>query len=227
MYKRGKTMGATVSISSELKELWPMTVLGILEYTASVERSDISLLSAFDGTVTELSAAYTLESIGENPHIAATRSAYKAFGKSSHEYRNAAEAMLRRVAKGNGLYHINNVVEINNLISISSGYSIGSYDAAQLVGPIELRIAPEGVHYDGIGKSSVNIGRLPVLYDTAGAFGNPSSDSQRAMIKPGKRNVMSVIYSFDGTEELKHWMERYAEELHRHLRITSIESYIV
>lgn len=220
-------MGITISVSPELKEQWPAAALGILEYTAQVERSDTGLLSAFDGTVTALSEAYTLESIGKNPHIAATRQAYKAFGKSPHEYRNAAEAMLRRVAKGNGLYHINNVVEINNLISISSGYSIGSYDTAQLVGPVELRIAPEGAHYDGIGKSSVNIGHLPVLYDGEGAFGNPSSDSQRAMIKPGKRDIISVLYSFDGTEELKHWMERYAEELHRYLHITSIESYIV
>ena len=114
-------MGTTVTISSELKGLWPATALGVLKYTASVDRSDTSLLSAFDGMVTELSVAYTLESIGKNPHIAATRQAYKALGKSPHEYRNAAEAMLRRVAKGSGLYHINNVVEINNLMSISSG----------------------------------------------------------------------------------------------------------
>ena len=76
---------------------------------------------------------------------------------------DAAEAMLRRIVKGNGLYRINNVVDINNLISVSSGYSIGAYDMAQLEEFVQLRCAEDGCHYDGIGKSSVNIGHLPVL----------------------------------------------------------------
>ncbi|MFQ9411453.1 MAG: phenylalanine--tRNA ligase beta subunit-related protein [Evtepia gabavorous] len=75
-----------------------------------------------------LAQQYTLDTIAKHPHIAATRQAYKALGASPHEHRNAAEAMLRRVVKQAGLYHINNVVEVNNLISISSGYAIGSYD---------------------------------------------------------------------------------------------------
>lgn len=220
-------MNKVISISSELKELWSDTALGILEYEINVMSSDAELLQNFDSKISQLSETYALDTITKNPHIAATRLAYKAFGKSPHEYRNAAEAMLRRIVKGNGLYHINNVVEINNLISVSSGYSIGSYDTAQLTDFIELRIAPEGTHYDGIGKSSVNISHLPVLYDEWGAFGNPTSDSQRAMIRPGKRIVMSVIYSFDGKDSLKTWMEQYAKELHQQLGVTNIETWIV
>ena len=96
-------------------------------------------------------------------------------GKVSHEYRNAAEAMLRRLVKGSGLYRINNVVDINNLVSVSSGYSIGSYGISELHGPVTLRQAPEDTHYAGIGKDSVNIGFLPVLYDDEG----PSKSNQR------------------------------------------------
>lgn len=216
-----------ISISSELKALWPDTALGILQYEALVVPSDVALLQKFDGKIAQLSEMYALDSIAKNPHIAATRLAYKALGKSPHEYRNAAEAMLRRVVKGNGLYHINNVVELNNLISVSSGYSIGSYDTARLSGDIELRAAPEGAHYEGIGKSSVNIGHLPVLYDAEGPFGNPTSDSQRAMIQPGERTVLSVLYSFDETGELEAWMERYAKELYQHLGVKNIEAWIV
>lgn len=220
-------MNKVIAISTELKELWPDTTLGILEYEVDVIPSSAELLQYFDSKISQLSETYALDTIVKNPHIAATRLAYKAFGKSPHEYRNAAEAMLRRIVKGNGLYHINNVVEINNLISVSSGYSIGSYDASQLSDFIELRVAEDGAHYEGIGKSSVNIGRLPVLYDEWGAFGNPTSDSQRAMIRPGKRTVVSVIYSFDGKDSLKTWMEQYAKELHQQLGVTNIETWIV
>ncbi|BAE82908.1 B3/B4 domain-containing protein [Desulfitobacterium hafniense] len=168
------------SISDELVSLCPGAALGVLFYKAAVMPSTPKLISLFDDTITTLAKDYSTETIAQNPHIAATRQAYKALGKSPHDYRNAAEAMLRRIVQGKGLYRINNIVEINNLISISSGYSIGSYDTKQLQGNLELRRAEKGTHYDGIGKSAVNIEYLPTLYDQSGPFGNPSSDSRRA-----------------------------------------------
>lgn len=70
----------------------------------------------------------------------------------------------------------------NNLISISSGYAIGSYDLDQLQWarwswPVPRR----GPWYEGIGKGSLSIAHMPVLTDDLGPFGNPSSDSRRAM----------------------------------------------
>ena len=181
------------SISEEVRSVCPGAALGILHYKANVEPSSPALLQAFDATLARLAAEYQMDTIAKNPHIAATRSAYKALGKSSHEYRNAAEAMLRRVVKQSGLYHINNIVEVNNCISVSSGYSIGSYDTGCLQGDVELRRAPEETHYPGIGKGSVNIGCLPVLYDAEGPFGNPTSDSRRAMIQEGERDIVSQL----------------------------------
>ena len=220
-------MEKSIFVSPELKNLWPSTALGILSYKVEVIPSSPELLQEFEATISRLSEEYTLDTITKNPHIDATRRAYKALGKSPHEYRNAAEAMLRRVVKGSGLYHINNVVEINNLISISSGYSIGSYDLSALVPAVELRQAEEGAHYDGIGKSSVNIGHLPVLFDAKGPFGNPTSDSRRAMIQPGKRNVMSVLYAFDGARGLSIWLEEYAKKLAQFCGVTQVDSFIV
>ena len=116
----------TFTISPAIKQCWPETALGLLLYQVQVAPSSPQLLAQFDQTVASLAQQYTLDTIAKHPHIAATRQAYKALGASPHEHRNAAEAMLRRVVKQAGLYHINNVVEVNNLISISSGYAIGS-----------------------------------------------------------------------------------------------------
>ena len=55
----------------------------------------------------------------------------------------------------------------------------------------------------------MNIGCLPVLYDAQGAFGNPTSDSRRAMITDGVRRIMTVIYSFAPREELERAVEEY------------------
>ena len=204
-----------ITISEEVKTLCPGTALGILHYTALVQPSSPELLDAFEAAVRELAGQYEMSAIAKNPRIAATRQAYKALGKSPQEYRNAAEAMLRRVVKNTGLYHINNIVEINNLISITSGYSIGSYDAGGLTPPIELRRAEDGAHYGGIGKGSINIEHLPVLYDALGPFGNPTSDSRRAMIQEGEREIISVLYAFDGPEPLRPWLQQYADALER------------
>lgn len=200
-----------ISISPEIRARCPEAALGILRYDAEVSPSSPALLEVFEAALQDLAKRYTLETIAQIPHIAATRRAYKALGKSPHEYRNAAEAMLRRIVKNNGLYHINNVVEINNLISVSSGYSIGSYDTSRLQGGVSLERAGEGAHYEGIGKASVNIEFLPTLCDDLGPFGNPTSDSQRAMIREGRRNVVSVLYAFDGAEGLRPWLERFAQ----------------
>lgn len=200
------------SISEEIRRLWPDTVLGIVRYKARIAPSGEALLTAFDQTVSQLAAKYDMPDIAQLPHVQSTREAYKALGKSPTEYRCAAEAMLRRIAKGNGLYRINNCVEVNNIISVRSGYSIGSYDLKNLDGDVELLRAPDGAHYPGIGKGSVNIEHLPVLYDASGAFGNPTSDSQRAMLNEGDCEVAMVIFSFDDAAGLNPWLEQ-AQEL--------------
>ena len=216
-----------LSISQEILSRCPQAALGVLQYDAQVEPSSAALLEVFDRAIDELSARYTLGDIAQIPHIAATRQAYKALGKSPHEYRNAAEAMLRRIVKSNGLYHINNVVEINNLISVSSGYSIGSYDVSQLQGDVILARAGEGVHYEGIGKASVNIEYLPTLCDALGPFGNPTSDSQRAMIQKGRRSILSVLYAFDGKGDLELWLDRFSQLLRQWCGVDTVETRIV
>lgn len=216
-----------IQINSELKERWGNTCLGILIYSAKVEESSSELLELFQKSIDELNNQYLMPDIVNIPHIQSTRNAYKAFGKSPSEYRNAAEAMLRRIVKGNGLYHINNVIEINNLMSITTGYSIGSYDTESISEPIELRRAPDTEKYQGIGKEGVNIEHLPTLYDKQNAFGNPTSDSTRTMVKVGNHNIMSVIYSFDGESDLQKVMDRYCELLRRYCSVDKIDIMLV
>ena len=215
------------SIDTEIKSLCPNATLGILTYSVTVEKSSDNLLKKFNSTVSELENKYATEDIVKINHIYTTREAYKALGKSPSSYRNASEAMLRRIVKGKGLYNINNVVEINNIISVSSGYSIGSYVLDCVSEDLTLKRDPDGENYDGIGKSSVNIEHLPTLYDEAGPFGNPTSDSQRAMIKEGKRKVASIIYSFDGSEDLEKWMAEFKALLTEFTDAKDIETLIV
>lgn len=201
--------------------------MGIIRYRAQIQPSSEALLAEFDGHIAQLADKYDMPDIAQLPHVQSTREAYKALGKSPTEYRCAAEAMLRRIAKGNGLYHINNCVEVNNIISVLSGYSIGSYDLKNLKGDVELRRAPDGEHYPGIGKGSVNIEHLPVLFDDEGAFGNPTSDSRRAMLNEGDCEIAMVIFSFDGTSGLKPWINQGIDLLKTHCSAEILETLMV
>jgi DNA/RNA-binding domain of Phe-tRNA-synthetase-like protein len=217
-----------ITISNEIKKHIPHSKLGILRYKMNVNKSTPELLGYFESVIKEIEKKYEMTDIAKITHIKETREAYKALGKSPSQYRNASEAMLRRIVKGNGLYTINNAVEINNLISVLSGYSIGTYDMEKLAGYIELRRAPEGERYQGIGKAEVNIANLPVLYDEEGPFGNPTSDSHRAMMKNGEREVISLIYSFNREkDELKKWLERYRELLQTYAEAVDVTIGIV
>src|SRR5690606_6697174 len=141
-----------------------------------------------------VAAAHDEGTLQGNAAIAAARRAYKAFGKDPSRYRPAAEALMRRVALGKGMYRVNNVVDTSNLVSMTTGISIGAYGAGTLRPPLTFRKGREGELYEGIGRGSLNIADLPVLADEAGAFGSPTSDSARSMITPETMGVLMVLF---------------------------------
>jgi DNA/RNA-binding domain of Phe-tRNA-synthetase-like protein len=219
-----------IRISEEVKSLVPTCVLGVIRYEALIEKSSNELTEYFDSVMDKIGSEHVTKDIADMPHIRPTRAAYKALGKDPHSYRGAAEQMLRRVILKKGLYHVNNAVDINNIISVKSGYSIGSYDVSAIEGDAVLCRAPEGTHYKGIGKDDYeyNVEFLPAFFDDIGCFGNPSSDSQRTMLKNGKREVIFVFYAFDGKDGLDYWMdetERLFKEYSKDYK--TIEKYIV
>jgi DNA/RNA-binding domain of Phe-tRNA-synthetase-like protein len=130
--------------------------------------------------------------------VVATRAAYRALGKDPSRYRPSAEALLRRLGQGKGLFRVNNVVDTNNLVSLRTGFSIGSYDRSRLDGPLALRRGRAGESYAGIGRGLLNLEGLPVLADRLGPFGSPTSDSERSMIGPGTAALLMVVYGFGG-----------------------------
>ena len=206
-----------ISIDDSLRVLSD-AALGILTCKADVFDSSAEQLTEFDGLIKTLEEKYSeLPLITQNSHVAATRAAYKTLGKDPSKYRNSAEAMLRRISKKNGLYRVNNAVDVNNMISIESGYSLGSYDLAAVRGKIVWKRSPDGEKYQGIGKDVLNIEHLPALYDDLGIFGNPTSDSRRTMIENGRgRELLYVIYAFDGADDLPRWLDKTADLLEKH-----------
>ena len=156
---------------------------------------------------------YRLDGVNKIKTIAETREAYKKLGNDPNRYRPSADSLVRRIVKGMGIYYINNVVDILNLISIQSGFSIGGYDSLAISGNIELSIGKEGEPYNGIGRGGLNITNLPVLRDSTGAFGTPTSDSERTMIKDTTHDILFVFFDFGCNSSLKKYLMKSAELL--------------
>src|SRR6476646_2687341 len=205
-----------ISIHPALKALAPDLVLGCISARVSVEKHNEELWREIDRYLSHLSSTIKPEQINSIPQIAAMRQAYKALGKDPSRYRGSAEALLRRVLQGKGLYLINSVVDINNLVSLESLNPAGTYDLEKITPPIELRIGAAGESYKGIGKDLINIESLPVFADAAGPFGSPTSDSERAMVSLETRKILMVVFSFAGPQGLERWMQRADELLRRY-----------
>jgi DNA/RNA-binding domain of Phe-tRNA-synthetase-like protein len=220
-------MPPEVSIHHALKALVPNLALGCVSAQVAVEKHNEALWREIDQHLAHLAATIKPEQINTVPQIAAMRSAYKALGKDPSRYRGSAEALLRRVLSGKGLYQINSVVDINNLVSLESLNPSGTYDLEKITSPIELRIGAAGESYKGIGKDLINIESLPVFADAVGAFGSPTSDSERAMVRLETRKVLMVIFSFMGPEGLERWVERASELLGRYCSGEGIETFLV
>ena len=202
-----------ISIHPELKRAVPALTLGCVCATVKVEKHNEQLWVEINRRLVHLTANFKPEQISAIPQIAAMRSAYKTLGKDPSRYRGSAEAPLRRVLSGKGLYQINNVVDINNLVSLESFQPLGSYDLDRTTGAIELRIGGAGETYKGIGKDEINIESLPVFADASGPFGSPTSDSERAMVRPETRRILMAVFSFAGPERMDFWISRCRELL--------------
>ena len=184
-----------IAIDNSVKEKVESIRLGCLVYDVDVKEKNEELWKKLDDEVfPQLISAIAEKGISGIENVSLSKKAYKSLGKDPNRYRVSSEALYRRIKQGKGLYQINTVVDVNNLISLETGFSVGSYDLKNIKGDIILRKGTEEENYKGIGKDDINIENLPVLADSEGAFGSPTSDSTKAM----------VTLNSEKTERIKH-----------------------
>jgi DNA/RNA-binding domain of Phe-tRNA-synthetase-like protein len=201
--------------------------LGIIASKICCHPSKKKLQSVIEKQVLAVQSGYRLDEVNKIEIIAETRRAYKKTGGDPNRYRPSADSLIRRIVKGMGIYHINNVVDVLNLVSVQSGYSIGGYDLQAIISSIELGIGREGEPYTGIGRGELNIMNLPVLRDKLGAFGTPTSDSQRTMIQETTKEIIFVFYDFGYNGALEGFLSKCSELLTAHCSAEKLSADIL
>lgn len=198
---------------------------------ADVENGPVSdeLRQEMERLTSSIASLYEVGDVNKRPPIAATRKAYKTFGKDPNRYRPSQEQLMRRVVRGLGLYNVNALVDTGNLLSLSTGWSVGVFDRDRIVGDvIRLGVGEEGEPYEGIGRGPLNIAGMPVIRDAEGGFGTPTSDHERTRTELSTRRVSVTMHIFDSREADLPAIEAMLEDLFmRHCHAEGLKTIVV
>lgn len=202
-----------IQFEQEFINKWPDIKLGCIECDVNVKKLDENLWDEIRRQCQTIQNKIHIKDISKIAAISSSRKVYKILGKDPARYRLSAEALMRRIVKGNELYQINNVVDLVNMASLVSGFSIGGYDADRIVQPVELGIGKHNEPYCAIGKGELNIEYLPVLRDREGAFGSPTSDSERTCVTEKTKRFLMVYFGFGSHNILQHELNQASKLL--------------
>lgn len=217
-----------VKIGDELKAKNNIMALGVLECNVQNTQFDEGLWKEISDLTNEIRTSQTPDSIKDHPQILATRKMYATCGKDPSRYRPSAEALMRRIVKGQDLYQISTLVDLVNLISLRTGYSIGGFDVDKMEGNnVEAGIGREGEAYNGIGRGPLNIACLPVLRDAKSGFGTPTSDEERTAMSLNTTHFLMVINAYDGNALLPEILKYSERLLKQYANAQNIETQII
>src|SRR3954469_13248792 len=127
-------------------------------------------------------ARFEPESLSSHPTVAAVRSLFRAAGCDPTRYRPSAEALLRRVLKGEDLPAIHPLVDLNNCLSVELAVPSCAAAEGSFASPVVLRAGRPGETFDSL-RGPFNLEGKPLLADDQGPFGTPITDSQRVKVQ--------------------------------------------
>ncbi|MCX4510577.1 phenylalanine--tRNA ligase beta subunit-related protein [Streptomyces sp. NBC_01619] len=132
-------MPLTLTVSDEVRELVPGFTHLVVEVHGLVNGpSDEASSALLDEAARRLAERLGDRAPHEDPHMAAWREAYGAFGAKPSRTRNSAEALARRALTDAGLPRINLLVDAYNAISVAHLIPVGGEDLDRIQGGMRL-----------------------------------------------------------------------------------------
>ncbi|MFI8369404.1 B3/4 domain-containing protein [Streptomyces sp. NPDC085466] len=132
-------MPLKLTVSDEVRALVPgFTHLAIEARGLVNGPSDATSSALLDEAAARLAARLDGRTPDQDPHVAAWRAAYAAFGAKPSRTRNSAEALARRAAADGGLPRINRLVDAYNAISVAHLIPVGGEDLNRIEGGMRL-----------------------------------------------------------------------------------------
>jgi DNA/RNA-binding domain of Phe-tRNA-synthetase-like protein len=145
---------AMFAYDDAVAERYPTIRAGVIHATRLTNgRSSAELLDEYQAAQRAASDRLHTTAIADLPSIAAWRRAFTQFGAKPTQYRNAAEALLRRLAKHGDIPTISTLVDIGNLVSIRYTMPVAVFDLASVAGSITVRFATGNELFTDLGST--------------------------------------------------------------------------
>ncbi|MGW2638536.1 B3/B4 domain-containing protein [Streptomyces sp. NPDC001348] len=132
-------MTLTLTVADEVRALAPgFTHVAIEAHGLVGGPSTEASAALLDDAAHRLAARLDGRAPHEDPHMAAWREVYTAFGSKPSRTRNSAEALARRALSGAGLPRINLLVDLYNAVSVAHLIPVGGEDLDRVEGGMRL-----------------------------------------------------------------------------------------
>ncbi|MFJ9348022.1 B3/4 domain-containing protein [Streptomyces sp. NPDC101237] len=132
-------MTLTLTVSDEVRALAPgFTHLAVEAHGLVNGPSTEASAALLDDAARRLAARLDGRAPHEDPHMAAWRAVYTAFGSKPSRTRNSAEALARRALADGGLPRINLLVDLYNAVSVAHLIPVGGEDLDLVRGGMRL-----------------------------------------------------------------------------------------
>ncbi|RPF31335.1 B3/4 domain-containing protein [Streptomyces sp. TLI_185] len=132
-------MTLSLTVSEEVRALAPGFTHVAVEAHGLVNGPSTEESSALlDEAAARLTARLDGRAPHEDPHMAAWREIYTAFGSKPSRTRNSAEALAKRALSDAGLPRINLLVDLYNAISVAHLIPVGGEDTDRIQGGMRL-----------------------------------------------------------------------------------------
>ena len=118
--------------------------------------SPLELLEEYRAEQRTTSERLKATAIADLPQVAAWRRVFTGFGAKPTQYRNAAEALLRRLAKHGDIPAISTLVDIGNFVSIRYVMPVAVFDQADIAsGSTTVRFATGSELFTDLGSTDI------------------------------------------------------------------------
>lgn len=208
---------AIVTISEAVLQRIPKFKLGVIQYhNIAVSASPQMLRGRFHLFQEQLKLEFEGKKPADDASIREWRSIVKTFGTDPSRYRHSAEALLRRVIKGNFVQSVNSAVDATNLLSLQYKIPFGIYDQDKLAFPIQLDVGGGQDAYEALNGRDYHLANKLMLRDEKGPFGSPFVDSKRSSVSNQTANGLHIVYLLPtmGAEEAKKQLDAIAKLFH-------------
>lgn len=192
-------------ISSDIESRFPkLRVLAARVTNVKIRKQDAELEKFKNELINNIKRQYDLDSLRDVACFRAYRDFFWKIRVDPTKNRPAAEALIRRILRGENLPRINTLVDAYNLASIKTEIALAAFDADKLKGTLLMRIAEVGEEFMGIGMSKPMVlqgGEVVVSDEENLVAVYPHRDAEGTKVTEQTRNVLLLICGVPGISE--------------------------